>query len=392
MKPGRLLKFFLITLFLLLAAQSILWAQTPRTLKMARFMAHKENKLILMEFYREDCEYCEKANQEAGQNPQMKQTLAKVMHLPLDVLRDEGGELARQYNVGTTYPVFILVNIDGDVISRWIGYNGPHRFITTLNKALADPITINQRAARFEKNPDYAEALYLAGYNSEIGEYLKAVDYYRRAGQLGEKKKDFSFDIFKNYANAAWKDSIPFDQVLPSADSVLVSGNISGNDKIMAIKILGRLARDKNTTDWLIPYLQKGLDLTRATQTEESIAAYDLFRGDQALYARHDTAGAIVIQQTSLGPDWQKDPEKYFAFARWCLERKIHLDEAETYARQALQRATGDRFRAMIMATIGQICEARGNSDQAEAMYKAAVETDPTTRYFKTLLENIQEE
>jgi len=392
-RPNSLNMIILITPILLILCTFLIsspsFAQKPKTLKLARIFAEKQNKPILMEFFRTDCDYCELANREAEQKPDMIGALQKVIHLQLDVQRDEGGELADKYKVGNTFPVFILTNLDGDVIRRWTGYNGSYRFIKTLNDALANPLTINQRVADFETNPTYKEALFLAVYYSDIDEFLKGVDYYRRAEELNGPRKDFSFEIFKNYANAVWKDIIPFEQVLTPADNVLDSKNVTDENKLMTVKIMGRLARDKNKTDQLIKYLKTGLELSEKIQTEDAIIAHDLFSADLALYEKSDTALATQIEKASLGPDWQKNPEKYFSYANWCLERKINLEEAENYARQAIKRATGGPFRARILGTIGRICEARGNLKDAESMYNAAIEADQRTEYYKTLLDNL---
>jgi len=104
----------------------------------------------------------------------------------LNVNQDEGVALAKEYAVGTTYPVFVLIDSAGTEINRWIGYTGGSpALIRTLKWALQDLTPITDRESRFKTSPTKNEALFLAGYFSKSGKYDKSVAYYRRALDLG---------------------------------------------------------------------------------------------------------------------------------------------------------------------------------------------------------------
>ena len=107
--------------------------------------------------------------------------------LKLDAEKGEGVDIARSYNV-RGYPSFILTNASGETYDRWMGYGEPEPFIETMAGATADPITVNDRLARFRKErnaPDAMKIGELRGYEGMNGE---ALAWYERAHQLDVRR------------------------------------------------------------------------------------------------------------------------------------------------------------------------------------------------------------
>ncbi len=318
--------------------------------------------------------------------------MQSVIHFPLNSREGEGLELSKQYKIGNHFPVFILANSSGEVIYRWTGYTGSNRFINSFRKGLSDLTTINERIARLGTNAAFADAIFLASYSSDTGEHLNAVEYYRQAGSLAtSRNSDYSYEIFQNTANAALKDMIAFDEVLPAADGVLNSKRKGTNNIVRMARIISRLARKYDKTGRIAKYLQAGIDATSNGRKESVRESHMLFMADYALYVNIDTAEAVNIKKTSLGDNWLSNPEKYYGYAKWCLERKIKLDEAEHYAREAGKRAYAGEFRAKVLNTLAEIVFIRGDTNEAIRLIDMAIEQDPEKDSYKEQRKRFQE-
>jgi tetratricopeptide (TPR) repeat protein len=284
------------------------------------------------------------------------------------------------------------MNAEGDVIKRWTGYTGGAKiFVNTLQKALGNLLTIDQRVAEFQKKPSSEEALFLAGYFSDKGEHLKAVDYYRRALELRNAPGyDYSFQIFQNMANAVWKDMADFDEALPTADTVLNSKVKSTENVIKVAQLMARLARKTNRTGDIAKYLQAGIDAAAADKSGKWKASCSELKADYALHVSADTTTALRLKKESLGAGWEKDRDKFYAFANWCLERKIDLEEAEEYARKTVNLVYPGRIRAMVLNTLAEICAARGHTEEAVKIIKLAIDQEPRNEFYSGQLEKFQ--
>jgi hypothetical protein len=191
----------------------------------------------------------------------VKRALLAVVHLPLNTNKGEGAELAEVYRVGAYFPLFVLTDSAGDVITRWTGYTGEDRFLVSLGRGLSDLTTLKQRIADFEKTPTLKACQRLASFHTETGEHLKAIEYYRRATKLADGRGDYSYQLFENFVNGAWKGLIPFDSVMPAADRVLSVGRSNKIDVIKVAQMMTKLTRKLGMTEHLARYVQAGIDV-----------------------------------------------------------------------------------------------------------------------------------
>jgi hypothetical protein len=97
----------------------------------------------------------------------------------------------------------------------------------------------------------------------------------------------------------------------------------------------------------------------------------------------------VEIRKTSLGTGWENNPEKFFNFAKWCLERKIDLEEAETFARQAVDWASSDKLKVSVYNTLAGICEIRRKLDDAIRAMQIATGQDPSNEKYATELDRL---
>jgi len=307
--------------------------------------------------------------------------------VPLNVTTDEGKKLKDEYQVGTTYPVYILTDQKGDIITRWTGYTGGGKaLVNTLQSKLRDLTTVSARENRFKTAPTFDDAVILARYYTDIYENLKALEYFRQAEELKTiKAYDFSYDIFRNFANAAWLDQIPFDSVLPAADNALINPAKNLSNTVKVGQMMARLARKLGKNVRIAKYLQTGIDATAGSAQYKEL--HELLKADYALQVENDTTKAISIKKATMGADWMNERDKYYEFSKWCLEREIDLEEAELYARRAVDMVYPGKYRAKVLNTVAEICYARGDKVEAVRMIKLAIDEEPGNEFYQTQLD-----
>lgn len=341
------------------------------------------NKPVLLEFFKEDCEYCSQAAQDAINRDDIKQALRQIVHYTVNFKSEPGKKLEETYQVGIYFPVFYLLNGSGDIIQRWTGYTTAQRFIGQLNNALNDLTTIHEKEARFKAKPTQTDALFLARYYTDIWDYLKANSYYGMAREiLGGDPSYYSYDIFQNCANAAWQDTIPFDQVLPAADSVLTFRSSSKTDILKVAQIMVRLGRKLNKTDRIGKYIQAAIGITSGSKSAKDIEDNTLLKSEYALYVDNDTTEAIRLKKTTLPSGWESNPEHFYGYAKWCLEHDIDLDNAKAYTLRASEMASPGEFRGKVYSTLAQICDALSDYKEAVQYMRLAIKEDPHDPFY----------
>lgn len=350
----------------------------------------KTGKPILLEFLREDCEFCELASREAETDDAVRSALQSVVHQLVNVLDTEGRVLAKEYHVGTTYPVFVLTNSSGDVITRWTGYTGRAKaFVSRLQKALQDKRTIKERMAEFETKPTFADAVNLARFLSAVDEHTEAIRYLRRAAAMNGRMS-FAYDIFTNAANAVWKEQEPYEFVFAPAFDVMKASDSKAIDKANVSRLICRISRKFERTDSLEILLKMGLDATANASSQDSRDVNSLLQSEYALQVDADTAKALAIKKKDMGGGWQSNRDVAFAFAKWCLERRINLDEAEAIARNTVNLVNPGIYRARVLSTLADILDARGKTKEAMAKVVLAIEQNPDDPYYMNQLKRLR--
>ncbi|MCP4580869.1 MAG: thioredoxin family protein [candidate division Zixibacteria bacterium] len=378
-------------LIIVLLILGIANADEPKTFDQAKALAAQSGKPIILEFVKSECEYCSQMAQDVINRKDLQSALDRVVHISMNFKGDEGSKIADQYTVGIYFPVFFLLNSQGEIIKRWTGYTTVERFVGELNAAMNDMRTVNDRLASYKANPTFNDALYFAKYYSDIWDYLTANDYYRQARNLrGAGPSLYAYEIFQNTANAAWQDTLEFDDVLPMADSVLTLQKSNSRNIVGLAKIMARLGRKKEMTHRLAKYLQAGIDITARGSAPKTVKEHELFRADYALYVEVDTSKAVQIKKATMTANWAQSPEEFYGYARWCLEHRIQLAEAESFVRKALGMASPGEFRGQVHNTLAEICHAQGNKQEAINQIKLAIEQNPKKGTYKDKLKEWQ--
>ncbi len=191
-------------------------------------------------------------------------------------------------------------------------------------------------------------------------------------------------------ADAVWKGNASFDQLVAAADNVLMTrpGDITSIANVGIV--MARVARKVGRTSEIEKYLEAGANITYGEENNKIRDWHITLLADQALYVNHDTAKAITIKKDSFDPNWESVPSKYYSFARWCLERKINLVEAENLANKAVSNSPDGKFKASTLATLAGVLEARGKKVDAVRTMKQAVDQDPHNTWYQSELKRLQ--
>jgi thioredoxin-related protein len=364
-------------------------AQIPTTLDQAKTLSRKTNKPILLEFFQPDCEYCQLAAHDFASNDTILEILKSVVYLPFDVNTDEGDRISKSYYVANTFPVFVLADSAGDIIHYWQGYSTVSQFMPLFNQGFANRITIKERYKELSSTPSLDNILFLAKYNTDIGENLKAAELYTQAQEI-QNTPNYVYKIFENMADAAWKGKSTFEQLMVAADNVLANKSTDVTAVSNVGIIIARVARKTGRTNDIAKYLQVGLDITNNRMDPKSKEWHVTLLADQALYVKKDTSEALSIKKKALGAGWETRPSKAYGFAKWCLERKINLIEAEKYAKMAVEQVPPGKIKAPILTTLADIYEARGKKSEAIKTLELAAKEDPHNNWYTTKIEGLR--
>ena len=362
------------------------------SLKEAERVATDSSKLILIDFELSDCPNCTVLRRDLDSDPLLAIALKTVVHLPVDVLSDQGKKLAERYEVGYNFPLFLLADNAGREIRRWAGYVSSDQFVQLLNEATSDLTTIEQREARLKDSPNCADALYLAAYYFDLNRYAEAASTYRQLDSLPCNKLDHSFRVFQAVVELAWREELPFDSARAAADQVIGNPKSTSVEIGRTVQLLTRLARRTNHVDsaTIAKYLDTGMVATGYKNDQVNLGLHLEILADYALYVKHDTATALQVKEKGLGKDWERDPRRYFEYAQFCLEHRLDLERAENFARQAADQAEDGAFKARHLQVLADIIYAEGRTDEAMKLMRQAIDLSPVNRWYQERLDEMK--
>ncbi len=310
----------------------------------------------------------------------------------MDAEKGEGPELTKNHNV-SGFPTFVMLTTDMQPVDRWMGYAEPASFIETMKSTAKNPITIDARMARFEKEQTAGDAAILARYAGATGETDKALKLYRTAASLSEDKNVYGYQIFeltyKKFREAG--DEADPDTVIRAADNMVASGQGSDMEWVYLAMSMSRFAHGAEKPKMQKPYIEAAL-----AKTEKSIDP-DLrkYRGDllieHALVIEENPEKAMAFKRGNLPEGWMEDAGELNSFAWWCFENKVNLKEAEDMARKGVELAPAGKEKAMILDTLAEICNERGSCESAVEYIEMAIKEDPESDYYKKQLERFRE-
>jgi tetratricopeptide (TPR) repeat protein len=312
-----------------------------------------------------------------------------VVLYKLDAEKGEGIELAKEYNV-KGYPTFIMLNVDGHMADRWIGYTKDY-FLTTMDGAVKDMTPVPEKMSRFETDPKLNDALVLARYSNSLNEYKDAVKYFSAAQKINDDPDlNYSFEIFDNTSDGAGKDMFTFEDAVQAADAVLASEKSTADDKYGVARKMTSLAVKKERVDVAAPYLEAGIKTLEGSEDDTDVKRHARLMADYSLYVSNDKDKAVSFKKKTMPEGWLDKPGDLNGFAWWCFENKVNLEEAEQLSRKSVKLAEPGNRKAMYLDTLAEICNALDDCHQAVELMKMAIKEAPDKDFYKEQLERFE--
>jgi tetratricopeptide (TPR) repeat protein len=288
------------------------------------------------------------------------------------------------------HPTFVLMDAQGAVLDRWIGYRTPEDFIATLHDALGDLTTVEAKQARLEARPEVATAVRLARIHESRMEHAAAAQHWRQAQALDPSGSgEYDLKVFQVLASGHRDQAFSAAEVRAAADAVLKSKRATpaqmlalGRDMVSVLH--------KDDPGAMQPYVQAALAASEGTQDPDQLRQRAGLQRDQALYVRGDKAKALEYHRQSMPEGWMEKPAQLNRFAWWCFENQVNLAEAEELARKGVELEKPGKDRAEILDTVAEICNLRDNCQDAVALIEQAIQDDPKSEYYPKQLERFQ--
>jgi tetratricopeptide (TPR) repeat protein len=301
----------------------------------------------------------------------------------------EGKEMAKEFTVAG-YPTFVVTDAEGTTMGRWIGY-GKKAFLARTAESLADLTPFEEKLARYEADPNSADAAKLGRYHDSRGEYFKARSFYEAAQRLNvDPEADYAMPIFEATFYGHRKDVFSFEELTANADRLYASEKVKAPDMILAARMMVYAAKGAKTPQSAVPYLKIAVERTEESKDEEVLKGRRRVLPDYALLVLNDRDLAVRHKKASLSEGWESNPGDLNSFAWWCFENNLNLEEAQAMAEKGVELAEPGAAKAQILDTLAEICNAREDCRRAVEIIRQAIEEDPEKEHYRKQLERFQ--
>jgi len=351
--------------------------------------------LALVDFYATWCGPCKRFAADLAEQDTLRAAIAPAAFVRVDAESEDGGEaLAERYGVDG-YPTFVVVDGAGNEIDRWSGYGDATGFAERIGSTLADPITREARAERFAASPTVTDAVRLAEAAESRGEFSEAVRYLRAAIDLEPgNRPSYLAQILTSQVRGLKKETFATADVAATADELAGDAQAAPYDLANGARMLAAYADRYDLDDALRALLPRAIEATATPDggdaDDDLVRMHGELRVVQALRIDGDKDAAVAIKRETMPDGWMDDPQALNAFAWWCFENEVAVDEAIELARRGVELAEPGPDRAMILDTVAELCNLAGNCGEALTWIERALVDDPDNDHYASQKERFE--
>ena len=323
---------------------------------------------------------------EVNENSVMRDALADAVYWTVDCQKGEGIEIAKKYEIRGV-PTFIAMNGKGEITDRWIGYEDSDTWSAFVSAAKKDRRTIVEKQSAFLTGPTIALARSLANDAATGSKYKAAVEYFRQAAEMDpDNAKDYQEQILASMIYGSQDGAFTIDEVITQVEPVMASDETPVADKLELALMMKQVADKNGQIEKAVPFIAAAMVASEGSTDEQVVKYRNYLAVDHALLVEKDAAKALKLRRSMQPEGWQENAEQLNSFAWWCFENDLNLEEAQELALKGVELAETDGQKANILDTAAEICNARGNCDEALVHIKRAIELDPDREYFQDQL------
>lgn len=323
-----------------------------------------------------------------NEDAEIQKALQSVVLYKVDAEKGEGPELAKAHKV-QGFPTFILATAEVQSMDRWLGYEKSD-FLATLDDALADRTTIDEKMKRFTQTPTEKDAAKLGRYQDSTGEYAEAASYYRKAAELSQDNT-YAMEIFDaTYSGYRRGEQFTFDETRAAAEKTIEVLPDGGTAITVAQMMMGA-ARKAENADVAVPFIKAAIERSKDTDDESLQSRRASLLPYYALHVEKDPAKAFDLKKAAMPEGWMDSSDQLNSIAWWCFENKVAITEAHDLAKRGVELAESGQQKAAVLDTQAELCNAMDNCAKAIDLIKLAIKEEPENEYYKEQLVRFEE-
>jgi len=336
MKTFKLLCSFLLAVMTLsLSAQEAQFSKANSWAELLQ-QAKKEHKMVFIDSYFVGCHPCKQMDDEVFPLPQVVKLMGEnFISVKIDFLKDDlGKQLQIKYGV-TGFPTFLLLNSEGQLVSRFSGYQEADKFQSKLSDAVAaakkGQVMAGFNAALDVNYPDFYRAFFTerkAINAEELSGFLSGKDMMKEADAMPflmsrSLSPEWSDYLLKNYRRL---ESMYGKELTASRRNAIIFAKLKNavpvRNDVKFEAFLNEVKPLFSSTDW--PYAK--LDIAEEYFYRQQKDRKAFFRYAAKNYNDDDNKLRYMAMYLSL-PD--VDAEEKKLYAEWM---KLVVQENSSYA------------------------------------------------------------